>query len=319
MASGSQNANLNTMRNSKSKVPPELPQEEWDFSACPDEQLPFCLQYEYTRQLAREYFKVMGKPYEKELFTSCFASYYKEGKGDATKTEFLRTFTDDPDRGLLQRKALCAQKLCDLPEFPDIPFLRSPLDLNSRNTVASWISERQRSGLLDTDPVVVRFFWWHYLALSFAGAMKVEETDLGRDALRRLSDSLVGIDVCLLRIDWSHSNNEIVKSFATWVGKVRKNAPPNMNVKESRGRTLPREQLKFLSAYRLLAVMSASDAADFTQEHLGDPLYSEDGDWYKARKKAQLTMKRFFDPFFRFDEQGQVQPHPSSSVIDDPE
>lgn len=300
------------MRDSKSKVPPEPPQEEWDFSACPHDQVKLCLHYEYTRQLALEYFKVIKKPYSKELFRSCFASYYRKGKSRATESLWSPYSIESPGADLLETKCVCALILSDLPGFPATPFLRSPLDLNSKNILATWISRHQRSGLLTSDPVVVRSFS-DVSYYAFHPADLPKEIGPNLDFFRRLFHILVKMNMKLLTIDWSHSDNQIVDSFANWVGQ---NRPRSIKAKESRGPTLPRERLKQLGALRLLDVMSASQAGDLTQGVLPNrqPLYREDGTWYKNVKKSRLTMKQLFDPFFRFDNKGRVQRRRSSPV-----
>ena len=58
------------------------------------------------------------------------------------------------------------------------------------------------------------------------------------------------------------------------------------------------ETLKYLSALRLLAVMTAEAATNMTQELLGEPLYSEGTTWYAARTKADTVMKQISSPFF---------------------
>jgi hypothetical protein len=80
----------------------------------------------------------------------------------------------------------------------------------------------------------------------------------------------------VIRIHWFLSNKKIVEAFAAW---VEKNRPANTGAMETRGATSIKEKLQFLSAMRLVKVMSPSEASKHTEKLFGHPFYYEETDW----------------------------------------
>jgi hypothetical protein len=98
-----------------------------------------------------------------------------------------------------------------------------------------------------------------------------------------------------IRINWSMSNKKLVKAFEKW---LESNRPRDIKAFETRGTTQPSDTLKYLSAKRLLTVMTATEASALTQSLFGSPLYWSDDNWYAARTKANDVMKQISLPFF---------------------
>jgi hypothetical protein len=94
-----------------------------------------------------------------------------------------------------------------------------------------------------------------------------------------------------LKLDWSLGNPRLIEQFKSW---LENNEPPNREIVGGKGSTSARDLLKVLGALRLLETMSAEEAAEHTQQKLGEPLYSEASAWSRAKEKALCQLRLTF-------------------------
>jgi hypothetical protein len=213
--------------------------------------------------------------------------------------------------------------LTQLPGFPSAPFQRLSLTSDNISGYTTAIGQIQGD---EFHPAPLPFFTvmimrepnqvFHRSKLHFelacAQGYKRTETHGQTETPFLVQSRGRTMEILLVHIDWSKSNTRIIQVIKQW---VQANRPSNIKPKEIRGSTTPREMLRYLSAHRLLAVMSAAKASNLTEHHFGQPLYYTDSDWYKARNKSQSIMRELFEPFFRFDEQDRIVPRPWNIVI----
>ena len=99
-----------------------------------------------------------------------------------------------------------------------------------------------------------------------------------------------------VEIDFSASKEAIKESFERWLGSVHKNSEI---VVESRGGVTDADLLKALGAYRLVKQLGHwTEAAEWSANNSSDnkPLYENQSEWIKARKKAENLMTKGVAP-----------------------
>ena len=97
------------------------------------------------------------------------------------------------------------------------------------------------------------------------------------------------------RISWACSDNALIKAFKQWLEDMRAKHP-EFAPQDTRDEL--RAQLKKLGALRLLRKMTWEQAADFTQNILKQPLYSEQPAWSRAEGEAQKELEGFTTRLF---------------------
>lgn len=286
--------------NSKPKT---LPQESWDFSRCKTEELSFCFAYEYFRQLALTHRYRIGAAWSASAFAALFDGYYQDG----VRTEFNSAdegHVADPFEINLSVKRTFAKAVCLCPGFPDVPYLS--LNAEERN---AWIREFGLDKLRPDRPAMAQADFFEILLGPREAVEQFEHhckvwailnLQNGSEKARTASRWIVNYDgfpfeLGVIRLNWSSSNKKLIEAFKKWLEQHR---PSDASAFETRGSTSLSEALKYLSASRLLAVMSVSEAFKLTQKTLPHPLYWDEANWYDARKKADAVMKQLSSPFF---------------------
>ena len=187
---------------------------------------------------------------------------------------------------------------CQEPEWPRLAFLRLPHD--KRRALRGWRNKQEAAYKLEYD------------LDDLESSVRSEI----RDLLRRVPS--VGVDHCvdsvnseqwiprgifseeppidiqlaLFRIDWTKSDEQLVKMFKVWLSLRRRR---DIECAETRGSASAgrkyRTLLKQLGAYRLLEKMTWEAAVEYTAAHLQKPLFSQyQHRWQKAAAAAKTQM-----------------------------
>lgn len=246
--------------------------------------------------------KRFGKKWSPQIFEELFNGYFKDGK----RIEFngiADGSAADPFEINLSVKRMFALAACKCTGFPNAAYL----GLTGKERTA-WIKVLNLDKLRPDRPAMAQQDFFEIIrdpkeALQFYQyhcAEWVRQNLYNKsEAIKKSPHWIVDYDgfkfeLGVVRINWSWSDKKLVNAFAKWLENNRQGVKPN----ETRGSTTMAELLNFLSAWRLLSVMTASEAANFTQEILGDSLYQDDVGWYKARHEADAAMKQISKPFF---------------------
>jgi len=104
------------------------------------------------------------------------------------------------------------------------------------------------------------------------------------------------IGTYVIHVPWYHTDDDLKAGFAAWLKKKEGElGPAGCRKKFSRtGWDKRYADLKQLGALRLLRKMTAEEAASYTQQVAGKPLYNNKPDWYDAKKKADMNLARHF-------------------------
>ncbi len=275
----------------------------WDFSLCRKEELSFCLFHEYIREVALVHRRRMGAKWSPASFYSLFEGYFKNGTRVQLGGVNAEHANDPFELNLaIKRRFACA--VCSCTGFPDTPYLQVPAEeRNSRLQDLGLANLRpDRAAMMQEgffeicrDPKEGLMFYQDHLTEWVRQNLEhPQAVDTVKDPWIVDFDGFK-FELGVIRINWSWSDNQLVVAFKRW---LEQNRPSGIQSVETRGSTTIAEQLKYLSAKRLLAGMSASEAAKLTQKILGEPLYWEDTNWYSAKAKAQSIMKQLTIPFF---------------------
>jgi hypothetical protein len=276
----------------------KLPRDSWDFSLCPEEELSLCLTHEYFRQIAMVHRNRVGNKWSTQVFEELFDGYFKDGKRIKFKD------IPDPYEINLSIKVKFALAACKCSGFPDTPYLRlhamersawvKELGLNKLRPDRPAMAQEDLFEIIRDPKEALRFYQCHLQEWFLQNLSPDPKSATGTSPLVVAYDGF-HLELGVVRINWSLSDKKLVEAFEKWVEKSR---PCDVKALETRGSTKMSEMLKYLSAMRLLSVMTASEAADFTQQKLNEPLYWDDISWYKARTKAEAVMKQISMPFF---------------------
>jgi hypothetical protein len=279
----------------------------WDFSECPKDELSFCEAYEYFRQVAmahRERFKKktdIGK-WSPAVFAEVFKGYFQDGKRIELKG--IVDGAADPFEINLAAKQMFAVAASQCSGFPDTPYL----ELKAEERKA-WVKAFGLDQLRPDRPTMAQldFFGiclnprqalrqYQSHGIEWARQHLVAESKSKAKADRWIvSHDGFQFELGVIRLNWSLSNKRLANAFAQW---LEANRPAEAKIFETRGATQPAETLKYLSAMRLLTVMTAKNAYDYTEKLLGKPIYNSDDNWYEARNKADSGMRQISSPFF---------------------
>ncbi len=90
------------------------------------------------------------------------------------------------------------------------------------------------------------------------------------------------------RVNWNKADPALVEEFAEWLRRWR-DTPPL----EKRGQPSPRERLKALAAKRWLDAAAWSDAERKALKADGNPLYSDQRAWIRAKRNAVDYLAQF--------------------------
>jgi hypothetical protein len=289
----------------KPTVPPEkmLPRNEWDFRPrpekakkkgdwtggqqfdfLPDDEVELCWEYEFTRlsgfgSVSGDYYlKWRARADNPHDFDSLLAHYWRtdpSGKLGYPPVNFYMVW----------------------PEWPEQPFLSVTQKERERRHKAMWRKNLKRQ--LPTVPL--RDIYRLGVALKTG-----EQTDLLKSipemSYRRIE---VEDDVLILRsilpgdeeppaeiaafvIDYTLGDKILAKRFQNWLVQRRKEK--GYARQEHRGKSgtkRARADLCALGGWRLLrSGLSIKEAQDYTEKVSGKALFSDAGDWSKAKKKA---------------------------------
>ena len=288
----------------------EVPRTLWDFSRCPKDEVSFCATYEYLRQVAivhRKRFeaKKTGYKWTPLVFAEVFKGYTKDGK----RVEFkeLSKGMADPFEISLAVKQTFALAACHCSGFPDAPYLS--LVAEERK---SWIQDLGFDKLRPDRPTMAQqdFFeiclnpqtalqYYQYHGLEWARQNLVSQArPKNKDGRWIVDYDGFQFELGMIRINWSLSDKRLTQAFKQW---LQKNRPAGVKALETRGATQILETLKYLSAMRLLAVMTATQAIAHTENILRNPLYYAESEWYEAQTKAHIAMQQISSPFLSLE------------------
>ncbi len=235
--------------------------------ACPEENLYFCFGYEFARQLAREV----------PAFLARFkAAPAKEFDANGTWHYILTGQLDEATGGFDFAEFVDAP-----PGFPDHPYL----------SLKHQITPQSYRPFGEGFPFVAQ--WEPIREVHFDGHA-FHSGDLAEQM------NLNPYDFYSLKIDWSYPPSEILRAIQPWLEAKRPSPPRNR-----RGQNVARyyrRVLKELGGYRLIQALGSVDAAwEYTNQIdlNGDKgLFSQEHEWYTARKRTQQIMaewQRAFD------------------------
>ena len=284
----------------------EVPSASWDFSQCPKDELSFCAAYEYLRQVAmvhRERLKKKSKSekWSPQIFAEAFGGYFKDGK----RVEFkgINDGVADPFEFNLVVKQTFALAACECSGFPDAPYLSIKAEERK-----AWIKTFGFDQLRLDRPTMAQMNFlgiqldplkalplFQYQILEWALQNLIGNPDAREENPRKIVNyDGFQFELGVIRLNWSLNNKQLVEAFEQW---LQKNRPADVLIYETRGAAQLSERLKYLSAMRLLTIMTAPQASDHTQKLLGEPLYWADSNWYEARDKANSVMREISSPF----------------------
>jgi hypothetical protein len=236
----------------------------WDFSSCPPDELDECHAYEFARNVApiRKDVARLRKG-KRRTFDHVFATL--------EKVVFAPT---SPRRYAL---------FWFYPEFPEKPYLSiSAKERNRRRKIAWPCNQRTAHAAMLSPKILPQFLRQNLLA----GLRKV-----GRPSV--LYGSL---ELALIEIEWSHSNERLLKAFAAWLSESR---PADLKVHEDKGagNFLRRRHndLKALGAWRLLSLKGMTWDKAFlitSNEGKSKALYSNHPKaWAEAKERAHRVLR----------------------------
>ncbi len=275
----------------------EISQTQWDFSKCPEAELSFCVAYEYLRQVALLHRKRLGKKWSPLAFAEMFKGYFHNGK----RYEFkgLVDGLNNPFEINLAVKQTYGLAASACSGFPDSPYLKLPVEERQRLIKVFSFDRWRPDQPTMAQETFVHIFLEPKAALELYQYHIAEWTrqNLGQSAPERwiVDYDGFGFELGVIRLNWASSDKQMIEAFKDW---LKNNRPADVKRHETRGSAKMSEYLKYLSALRLLTVMSATEAADFTQKICGESLYGIDDNWYDARKKANQFMRDLSSPFF---------------------
>jgi len=247
----------------KQEVVTTLAREEWDFDACPTEELSTCWQYERQRETGESRKAVL----------------------DFRKKFGLHTFEDL--RGELQSRMgwVCAYEC--FPEWPRTPFLA--------------IDSKERKRRLKLLPKVAGVDDWPYYLVTDITKILQNYAEggfssmLSGDTLRQ-SDWPEWREIVALDVNWLLTDEQMLRCFKAFLKQRR---PPDVKQNESRGagndQRQSRADLKALGALRVLRHtqndwMKAEEITE-RMSRKGKPLFENQPSWIRARKRAQTMLK----------------------------
>jgi hypothetical protein len=234
----------------------DLARAEWDFSSCPRSEIFTCWFYEYAR--------------ESELLKERVLQWRSKALGN-TIEDFLQLTGGKPDSRF---HPFHAATYPYLPSWPLAPYLAAQQkDREAWHRSLFPTPEKEALAYL-----LEAHFWTRDLNENL---MEAKERT-GRYALR-----YGHLELVILQIDWYRPDSELVEMFSAFVESRR---PGDITPFDDRGQNDPvrkkANELRYLSARRLLRHMTIGDAIAFTEEELGKPLYKHCQEWTNNSKKA---------------------------------
>jgi len=269
----------------------QLKQSEWDFSKVRDEELHICAWWEYLKETDEAVRAVKARRFV------CHHKY------QPTRKQWDDSGFNESD---LSRHACLPFSFAQDAEWPNVPW--NELPKQRRHEIVARCSKRDienvsleiRGDLLRTGEYVAATELEAFIGEWIPGRrVKSEGTD----------EPPLNVEYVLLRIDWSMATEKLVHKFQNWITKRR---PVDAQPEESRGsasnvRRL-RTLLKQLGVLRLLREMRWTDAAEYTQEVLDEPIMSDyQHTWLRAFKSAEkkiacLRTRLIIEPWFPIDD-----------------
>jgi hypothetical protein len=292
----------NTMKSQVAKT--EIGRADWDFSSCPDDEKSFCFAYEYFREVALAHRKRTGADWSSIFFAEAFRGYFRDGKRhDLPAPEQGNLTPYEINLAPIQTYGVAAS---NCPGFPEEPYLKVISEYRKK-LIKEFDLERWRPNL----PTMAQESFVH-IFINRKDALERYKNHASAYLRQRLEKNSAApsdrwivdhdgfkFELGVIRLNWSTSDKQMIEGFKNW---LKSNRPKDIKPHETRGSAQMSECLKYLSAFRLLAVMTAKEAADYTQDILGDPLYTTEDNWYVARVKARQLIVKISSPFFDWAE-----------------
>lgn len=251
---------------------PAIPQQEWDFRDCPDVELPYCVYYEYGREVLRLKKSLSREQIEKKFGNPSLIA--------PTKTERYRKCL--PKDGV--RLAPDSELDFAFRDHKNVPWLK--IKESARMSILAVYFRETGTKLLG-------------LAIKNVSVEYLKDEPNGGKHLDRRDVIFGGRPIksyCVFEINWNFSKRQLVETFADW---ATQNRPADMKAVDLRGKSKWRDLLKALGAYRLLSHHSVEEAKLITQtaptskELNPPPLYEHDSSWSRARKLAEKALIQF--------------------------
>jgi hypothetical protein len=259
----------------KRKKPRDLVQHDWDFSDCPQAELPICLRYEYCRESRiAEVIRLFRK--RQAAFNSFYQKttrIYDKSPNDVNtdSVEFKLAASSVGMSALLNLDLFAC-----LPNFPDWPWL----DLSSVER------DEYMKIVKDTDALGQSIRGLH-----IAGEKENHELSIWQSVRQSLHPQAV---LGGFEIHPGSTQSEILSQFKDYLQRIKSNAP-DFFLRKTGGRGQAKDKLNQLGAFRLLLVHSPKKAVIELKAGKMSALYDEDGDnsWYRARDKAIVQIESF--------------------------
>jgi len=264
-----------------------LKRSKWDFSNVRDEELHICAWWEYLKHIDEAVQAIRANRF-----------LFHQNK-QPTRKQW-------DDSGFTESDFLIGHRLpfpfAQDAEWPDVAW--SELPRLRRDQIVGWYSEQWMEDDIENAPQEIR----GDLRRIGEHLAEVERAGLNPEWIPgrvKSEEPPVDVEYVLLRIDWSMAPERLVHIFRHWITKRR---PANAQPEETRGsgsntRRL-RTLLKQLGVWRLLKDMHWTDAAEYTQQFLPEPLMSDyHHTWLRASESAEkkiesLRKKLTIEPWF---------------------
>ena len=109
-----------------------------------------------------------------------------------------------------------------------------------------------------------------------------------------------------LKIDWRFSDTVLLRWMKRILNEKRSSPPEQRKGRQEFG--VLETDLKCLGAFRLLKIkkLSISQATDYTQNELGDPMYSEQADWTRACARVEGVINNFSDSMSKYNQEKPI-------------
>lgn len=231
---------------------------DWDFRSCPDDELDECHAYEYARHVG---------PILQDV------ARLRKGKGRSFDQLFasLRKIVFATDS--VRRMA----SFWFYPEFPNAPYLSIPAKERDRRVKIAW-GEPQAQAAAFASLLRPKM-----LPQNLAEDLRAGLRKHGRPCIRYGC-----LELSLIELNWTYSNDRLLKKFAAW---LRKNRPADVEVMQEKGAgsvvRMLRTDLKSLGAWRLLKLKGKCDEAFVETFKDGRSLYGNSfKSWTRAAKRA---------------------------------
>ena len=277
---------------------PIIDRNEWNFFECPDNEVNFCFLYEYTREASGEITPSLREG----------VAALRQKVTDPTSFDALSAFALD----LVGPGAGTWRLIVAFPEWPAKPYLSLDTEERSRRLKALFPDDYPTHSIANAKDILPARIPRDFVAgveaaikeyglpiipvgsgcwsVAEMESMKLKGQQIDWSGLELQPGELPQIFLGAVMFHWVRDDPSLKKSYAALLELIRPQAVPTDPLTKPKQTSTWESayDLKALGAYRLLKRMHWKQAAT-----LRSPLYVEQGEWIKARKRAEELLQKF--------------------------